>query len=103
MAQGLEAILRRSSFIDVVGIDLGEPDAWERLRFSEPAAVLVEPVDLEQDRWGRLWRLLEEYPNLSIILVHPSEDTVSIYSKHLVAINDSDDLVTAIVGSIAAS
>lgn len=99
MAQGLEALLRSSRSIDVVGIDLGDPDAWERLRLSEPAAVLVEPADLVEGKWSTLWRLLEECANLSIILVHPTEDTVSIYSKHLVPINDSEDLVTAIVGA----
>ncbi len=103
MAQGLEALLRDSPSIDVIGIDLGEPDAWERLRRCEPAAVLIEPASVEQGGRNALWRLLEECSNLSIILIHPSEDTVSIYSKHLVPINDSDDLLTAVVGSASPS
>ena len=103
MAQGLEALLRNSPSIDVIGIDPREPDAWERLRRSEPTAVLAEPADLEQVGWGTLWRLLEDYPNLSIIIVHPSEDTVSIYSKHLVSISGPEDLVTAIIGAAAGS
>ena len=103
MAQGIEALLRNSSSIDLTGIDLGEPDAWERLRLSEPAVVVVEPDDLEQGKWGTLWRLLEEYPDLAIILVHPSEDSITVYRKHLVTINDSEDLVTTVVGSVAVS
>jgi muconolactone delta-isomerase len=103
MAGGLEALLRSYPRLDVRCINLEEPDAWERLRESEPAVVLVESAGLERGRWLALWRLLEEYRDLPIILVHPSEDTVSIYSKHLVPINDSEDLVSAIVGSIARS
>lgn len=103
MAQGLEALLRDLPGIHVTAVDLGEPNAWERLRTAKPDAVLVESAGLEQANWHGLWRLLEEYQDLSVILVHSSEDALSIYRKHLVPINDCDDLVSAIVGSVAHS
>lgn len=101
MAQGLEALLRDLPGIKVTAVDLGEPDAWERLRVAKPDAVLVESAGLEGANWHNLWRLLEECQDLSVILVHSSEDAMSIYKKRLVPINDCDDLVSAIVGGVA--
>lgn len=96
MAQGLEALLRSFGSLDVVGIDLEQPDAWERLRSSRAQAVLVEPADLEHGQWSTLWRFLDDNQDLSIILVHTSDDSVSIYRKQRMAIRDPDDLVAAI-------
>jgi DNA-binding NarL/FixJ family response regulator len=97
MAQGVEAMLRKLSPLDTVGVDINQPDAVEQARAAQPDAVVVDVSELRGPCQALFLLLLDEFPALRIICLLPEGNAVDVFRKQRVYIRRAQDLIASLL------
>lgn len=98
LLEGMEAYLRRAGHLEVAGLDVDRPDAWERLRSLRPDAVLMDVSDVQSGHRAALAEFIRANPEIRIIDVRPGRSTADVYQKQEVPAAHPADLLKALIG-----
>lgn len=96
---GISADLRRQARLEVLTMEPGCPDLAGIIRARRPAAVLF---DLSAAQPDCALSLLRDRPDLTLIGVDPSSDTLLVLSGRQEQPQSAADLIQAIAGGSAA-
>lgn len=98
LLEGMEAYLRQAGHVEVAGLDVDRPDAWEQLRSLRPNAVLMDVSDVQSAHRAALAEFIRTNPEIRIIDVRPGRSTADVYQKQQIPAAHPADLLKALIG-----
>lgn len=96
LAEGVEAVLKRTKRFEVVGMDLKQEEVWQRLRSFHPDVVIVDRADLGQADGALILQLLRSEPSVKLVCLNMEGRDMDIYSRRVSAIASSEELLHAL-------
>jgi hypothetical protein len=97
MAQGVEAMLRKLPSLETVAVDIDQPDAIEQARAAHPDVVVVDLTELRGPCQEIFLRLLDEFPTLRVVCLHPEGNVLDVFRKQRVYIHQAQDLIATLL------
>lgn len=91
---GIESLLQNEKEISVQSITLSQVLSGEFNHYQPNVVILDETVRFSDLR--RVFELLQDCPELRVMVINLQDNRVSIYDKHEILISRSKDLVSAI-------
>lgn len=96
LAEGVESLLKREN-LKVIGMDLEDPEAIERVRcLGRDAIVLVDTSETSANSSINVPQVLMGNPNAIVVALNAQDNKVEIFRKEEKAITTLSDLVDII-------
>ncbi len=96
LAQGLEALLKRTAGLEVVGMDFEREDAAQHIAVFHPEAVIVDVDELGIVGKTLIMQVLQENPSVKVFCLSINGNNVDVYQRRQMAVTKADELVEAI-------
>ncbi len=95
LGESLERVLRTAQDVELIGPYGLEQDICSRIAEDRPDVVIVADEDPQNDAVSSLTtRIIEQYPDLSVIRVGLNENVLRVFSTHLFPARGTDLLET---------
>jgi len=92
LTEGVQRLCSKMEGLEVVGVDLAQPGAWESIAALHPETVIVDSVDLKRAR-GELLELLRESPQVRVLCLDMASATVDVYRRQRLVIDTLRELM----------
>jgi DNA-binding NarL/FixJ family response regulator len=97
--RGVENLLHQEDNLELIGCESNVDSAMQRIENQEFDVVLIEKSILDSQLGHPLQCLLRSRPNLKVIELDPSDETICIYSSEYKTVKKVRDLVEVIDNS----
>ena len=93
---GLESLLRRETTLDVVGQEVDEPKAIERIKELRPNVVILDSSGPPFEPTPTVIRILQESPGTHVIGLSLQNNTLHLYQATQRVVTSLEDLTEVI-------